>query len=108
MAGNPKAEDFEWRLTAHICRACLGRVLTRSTFDHKRIYRCSNCGCEREGRTETALCCCGIAFGKVRRDAGIRCVPNPLRTPECMSEVVAIQLLAGGKPVQATIEEDPA
>ena len=94
------AEEFTWRITKHVCRACMGRVLARETFEAKRIYRCSNCGIEREGRAESALCCCGIAFGKGKRDAGIRCVVNPERTPECMSEVVAQQVVLGaGKPV---------
>ena len=71
----------------------MGRVLARETFDAKRIYRCSNCGIEREGRGEAALCCCGIKFGKAQRDAGIRCVVNTHRTPECMSEIVAQEVV---------------
>ena len=101
-----KPEDFEWRLTKHICRACMGRVLMRETFESKRLYRCSNCGIEREGRAETALCCCGIRFGKGARDAGIRCVPNPARSPECMSEVVAQEVvLKTGKPAPSPVED---
>ena len=93
-----KPEDFAWRITRHACRACMGRVLEREAFTGKKVYRCSNCGIEREGASETALCCCGIRFGKAQRDAGIRCVPNPLRTPECMSEVVAVQAVLTGTP----------
>lgn len=85
----------------------MGRVLMRETFDGKRLYRCSNCGIEREGRAESALCCCGIRFGKAGRDAGIRCLPNPLRTPECMSEVIAAQVvLTAGKPAPSPVDDD--
>lgn len=101
-------EEFAaWRVTAHICRACMGRILARETFDGKRVYRCSNCGIEREGRRESTLCCCGIRFGKSQRDAGIRCLENPRRSPECMSEIVAAQVvLTQGRPAQASLEDE--
>jgi hypothetical protein len=94
-----RAEDFSWSITKHICRACMGRVLARETFDGKRLYRCSNCGVEREGGGTSAICCCGIRLGKSQRDAGIRCLENPRQSPECMSEIVASQVvLTTGKP----------
>jgi hypothetical protein len=106
MVTPSKPEEFEWRITRHVCRACLGRVLMRETFDSKRVYRCSNCGIEREGKSESALCCCGIKFGRATRDAGIRCVPNANRTPECMSEVVAQEVVVGArKPTMKSTEE---
>lgn len=81
----------------------MGRVLARESVDGRRHYRCSNCGAEAEGSSEAALCCCGIRFGRARRDAGIRCVPNPSPTPECPAEIVAVQAvydagMAAGKP----------
>lgn len=91
--GVSKPEEFQWTITRHICRACMGRVLKRETFEGKRLYRCSNCGIEREGLGESALCCCGMKLGRAQRDAGVRCIENPLRTPECMSEVVATQVV---------------
>lgn len=85
----------------------MGRVLAREAFDGKRIFRCSNCGIEREGASELALCCCGIRLGKAQRDAGIRCVPNQDRTPECMSEVVAREVVApkNNRPAAPVIDE---
>lgn len=97
---------FQWRITDHACRACMGRVLSRTTFDHKRLFRCANCGIEREGGAPSSLCCCGIRFGKAQRDAGIRCVPNPQRTPECMSEIVAMEVLSGGKPAREAADDE--
>lgn len=85
--------ELTWRLTDHVCRACMGRILARDGIGDRRIYRCSNCGLEREGGNESVLCCCGIRFGKGQRDAGIRCVPNTNRSPECMSEVVAQEVV---------------
>jgi hypothetical protein len=70
---------------------CFGRVLQRTTFDHRKVYRCSNCETEAEGTGAHVLCCCGMKVrGKI--DAGIRCVPNPRRTPENPARVVAQQL----------------
>lgn len=78
-----------WALTDHICRACFSRVLVRETFDHKRVYRCSGCGVEREGKSEAAVCCCGLKL-KTGVDAGIRCVQNQNKIPEFPAEIVAV------------------
>lgn len=81
-------------------------MLVRETFDHKRVYRCSNCGAEREGTSEAAICCCGIKFSRQQRDAGIRCVANPARTAECVSEVVAKQVVLGRGPALRPPDDD--
>lgn len=85
-----------WVITDHVCRCCFGRVLMRETFERKRVYRCSNCGLEQEGRTEAAVCCCGIKL-KTGVDAGIRCSANPDRSPEFPAEITAAQV---GPPLQ--------
>lgn len=82
--------EFVWSLTPHCCRACFGRILARETFDRRNVYRCSNCGIEREGKTEAVSCCCGIKL-KTGVDAGIRCQRNPDPRPEFPSEIVAAQ-----------------
>ena len=106
MGAVGKPEAFAWRLTDHCCRACFGRVLARETFEHKRLYRCSNCGVEAVGASEAAICACGIKLGRKRRDAGIRCVPNPTINAECVSEIVAQQVVMGGRPVAAAAGRD--
>lgn len=80
-----------WALSDHVCRCCFGRVLVRETFDHKRVYRCSNCGIEKEGRSEAAICACGMKL-KNGTDAGIRCQVQEQPTPEFPSQVVAAQV----------------
>ena len=87
---NRTPEPFMWQLTDHVCRCCFGRVLMRETFDRRRVYRCSNCGLEQEGCSEAAICCCGIKL-KTKVDAGIRCQPNPAKSPEFPSEIVAAE-----------------
>ena len=62
----------------------------RETFDRRRIYRCSGCGVEKEGRSEADICACGIKL-KTGVDAGIRCELNPDRSPEWPAEVTAAQ-----------------
>lgn len=79
-----------WALTAHCCRVCFGRVLMRETFDRRRVYRCAGCGIEREGKTEAAICSCGIRL-KTGIDAGIRCRVQAEPTPEFPAQVVAAQ-----------------
>ena len=88
MARKP---DFAYRIEEHVCRVCLGRVLCRETFDHKRIYRCSNCGVEREGHDARVICCCGMKL-RTSVDLGVRCIPNTDRRPELPNEVIAQQV----------------
>ena len=85
-----ETENNLWKLVPHVCRVCFSRVLVRETFDHRRIYRCSGCGIEKEGRSEAAICSCGIKL-KTGVDAGIRCELNPDRSPEWPAEVTAAQ-----------------
>lgn len=88
--GKERPEDFEWKLSAHVCRACFGRILVRETFDRRKVFRCSNCGAQREGHDSRVICCCGL---KVRKgaDMGVRCQVNEDRTPEWPGEIVAMQ-----------------
>jgi hypothetical protein len=89
-------DDFEtdavmaWYFTDHVCRACFGRVMVHIHFDRRRTYRCTCCGLTAEGKSEAAICACGIKL-KTGRDAGVRCVPNKERRPESPSEIVARQ-----------------
>ena len=83
-------DDYQWALTPHCCRVCFSRVLVRETFDRRRIYRCAGCGIEKEGRSEAAICSCGIKL-KTGVDAGIRCELNTNRSPEWPAEVTAAQ-----------------
>lgn len=84
-------ERFSWHLEPHCCRACFGRLLSRETFDRRRIYRCSNCGAEREGSDSRVICCCGLKL-RTGRDMGVRCVVNESKSPEFPSEIVAMQV----------------
>jgi len=79
-----------WALTDHCCRVCFSRVLVRETFDRRRIYRCAGCGVEKEGRSEAAICACGIKL-KTGVDAGIRCEVSKNKTPEWPAEITASQ-----------------
>jgi hypothetical protein len=59
-----------WRLEDHICRNCLGRVVSRTAEDGQAIVQCSNCGAEGIGEP-SGICCCGIKRGKFDR---LRCI----------------------------------
>ncbi len=91
---NPNPQDeapLRWVVADHICRACFGRVMTRTTFDRRKVYRCSNCELEATGEGPQCLCCCGIKM-RGTRDAGVRCVPNTQRRPENPAMIIAEQV----------------
>lgn len=93
------AETPSWRLAPHVCAVCFGRILARPDPDaseHGTLYRCSNCGAEKRSTRPESLCACGITL-RTGRNAGIRCIPNPSRTPECPAEIVAEEIAAPGK-----------
>ena len=88
----PKDESpLRWILTAHVCRICFARVLTRTTFDHRKIFKCSNCETEVQAEHVTGLCCCGMKL-RGGKDAGVRCVENTKRVPENPAHIVAQQV----------------
>lgn len=86
-------QAYEWRLIAHVCRYCLGRVLERKDATGKRFYLCADC--ERRGDTGRveAICCCGAGeldkAGRVIRRLGLHCVENPNPGVENPGVVVA-------------------
>lgn len=86
------SDEHNWSKTAHVCRVCFGRVLVRETFGGGRVYQCACCGAEAQGENESVICACGIKL-KTKIDAGIRCVPNEQKTPDCVSEIVAAQVV---------------
>ena len=83
-------ERSDWRIEDHVCGACLGRVVSRKAKGETRIVRCTNCGLSG-ARSVTSICACGSKIGP--KDAGIRCVPNPRRSPESPSEIIAKEIL---------------
>lgn len=84
---------LRWELAPHCCRVCLARVLVRTTFERKKVYRCSNCETEATGDGPQVLCCCGMKM-RNGRDMGVRCTANPRRTPENPARIVAQQVSA--------------
>lgn len=83
-----KPDDMLWKLTDHCCRVCFGRVLVRETFDMRKVYRCANCGVEREGRDSRVICSCGLRL-LMGQTGLLRCERNTSKTPEFPSEIVA-------------------
>lgn len=96
-----------WELEDHICRKCFGRLVSKSVpgsvpGTELRLYRCSNCGAEAQHTHADALCCCGIRIKRAGRngtkagslvDAGVRCIPNPERSPMFPGEIVASEVV---------------
>lgn len=107
-APDPSAKKNEaWQLEPHICRKCFGRIVSQlvaepATGAELRVYKCSNCGAEAQHTHADAVCCCGIRIKKAGRngtksgslvDAGVRCIPNPERSPMFPSEYVASEVV---------------
>lgn len=78
---------MSWKLTDHVCRVCLGRVLTRTTR-HGTESRCAECGIRAPG-DHRQICACGTQL-KNGHDALLRCQRNPNRSPELPAEIVAV------------------
>lgn len=104
-----------WEISDHLCRVCLGRVLTSTGADGVTVARCSYCGNEHQGEPQS-ICCCGVRLaarcdtcGKQHHSAkvgagcvaegcsgvvvkgpsaGLRCVPNDSKSVEFPGEVV--------------------
>jgi hypothetical protein len=82
---------------AHVCVSCLGRVLSRALPDldgvaaTSRLYRCADCGVEKEGSTSAVICACGFRVSG-RATIGLRCEPNPDKSAEFPAEIVAKQV----------------
>lgn len=94
--------EQQWVLEPHICRKCFGRLVSMAVGADIRLYRCTNCGSEAEHTDAAAVCCCGIKIRRPGRngsktpslvDAGIRCIPNPDRSPSFPSEYVASEVV---------------
>lgn len=85
-----------WNLENHVCQVCFGRILSRPvpTTDGApnphRLYRCADCGVEKEGTTPAVICTCGFKV-KGRTNLGLRCEPNTGKTPEFPAEIIARQ-----------------
>jgi len=82
---------MNWAITPHVCRVCMGRVLAQESMDGTKTFRCADCGVERTGEDETVICTCGLKL-KTKIDAGFRCITNEMKTPDCMGEIIALQV----------------
>jgi hypothetical protein len=85
-----------YRIEPHVCVSCMGRVLSRALPDlggaptTTRLYRCAECGIERVGHDSAIMCACGFKVNG-RATIGLRCEPNPGKSPEFPAEIIAIQ-----------------
>ena len=87
LAPEPALTGAVWRLEPHVCLACYGRIASRKDGEG-RLYRCTNCGAQGLGSVRS-ICGCGSRVN--RRDAGLRCRPNPHRSPENPAEFVLME-----------------
>lgn len=89
-----------WTVEDHVCRECLGRILSRPGPDG-RVYQCAMCGyrgpddavspvSRTGGRQHPNFCACSMRYGP--RDAGVRCEVNEAPTPAMPQQVVARQV----------------
>lgn len=79
-----------WKLSPHVCRLCLGRIMVRDNADGSETARCSCCGAMGEGGPES-ICACGMKL-KSGKSAGLKCAPNPSKSPDLPHEYVAVAL----------------
>jgi hypothetical protein len=75
-----------WSIVDHVCRNCLGRVLSRDNGNSKDFI-CADCGTVGAGNV-TSVCTCGSKFN-TGRDIGIRCMSNPAINPTSPTQIVS-------------------
>jgi len=82
------SEGLLWRIEDHVCRECLGRVVSRQAEDGQVIVRCSNCGNQATGKP-AAICACGIRRGNY---AGLRCTRIERPIPGLLAEIAITEV----------------
>lgn len=86
-----------WTVEDHVCRECLGRILSRPGGEG-RVYLCAMCGrmddsgtaARTGGRLHPNFCACSMKFG--HKDAGVRCEVNEAPSPDLPQQIVARQV----------------
>jgi hypothetical protein len=82
------SEGPHYQLIDHVCKHCMGRLLTRQIDDSnlKTLeIKCADCGASAVGNHEK-ICCCGIDAGSYNKP--FECVVNPQATPEFPSQII--------------------
>lgn len=88
-------QEYHWALEPHVCRRCFGRLVSRREGD-ETVFACSCCGLSGVGKPGS-VCCCGIRLRRSTSngttaslvDAGVRCHPNEVQTPDFPALYVA-------------------
>lgn len=100
-SGQP-AQDPAWHLEPHICRNCFGRLASRALPSGEQEFLCTNCMALTLSSMHADACCCGMKIRKRNGtgrsggpmvDAGIRCIPNPEKSPAFPSAYVASEVV---------------
>lgn len=94
---NRETYPLQWTITQHCCRICFGRVLTRVTFEGRKVFKCAECETEVQADGVVGLCCCGMKL-RGGKDAGVRCIEQTNRTPMMPAMIVAAQVDAKTTP----------
>ncbi len=77
--------DGPVELEPHVCRHCMGRIVSRGD-----TFLCSGCGQSCTGRP-AGICGCGLTINGVRkRTAPYRCGPNPAPGPTSPTAYVVL------------------
>jgi hypothetical protein len=83
-----------WKITDHVCRNCLGRILEGENDAGAKVARCAQCGLELAGN-HLGICWCSVtlsAKGTKPRDAKLRCQRQERPTPSFPAEIVVAEI----------------
>jgi len=75
-----------YSLEQHVCRYCLGRVLSAPLAAGTHEFKCANCGHSEIGTDVRLLCVCGLS---IKGQYLYQCVKNNQRSPVNNAEYMA-------------------
>lgn len=100
-------QDYAWHLEPHVCRHCFGRMASRALSETQHEFLCTNCMALTVAESAVDACCCGLKIRKRNGtgrsggpmvDAGVRCIPNPEKSPAFPSAYVASEVVKNKRP----------
>lgn len=94
-----KKKKEYWAVSTHVCKNCMGKLLTRRVSPTVNECMCSECGARSYGSI-TTMCWCGVSAGQY--GAIFECVINPDPKPSLPNLILVQEKPVEIKPIDIT------